>query len=427
MNDARFSSGDERWPLMAALTWIATRSLKFVEKLAFCDPAEADKFLFEARKMSGAPCQISYSASFHSLNEKIESRAIVGSGSKIRWTVAPAHEQLPIQKCFSLATVSDEFEACAFRPHELSNANRGAGYTLILQDFTFHDTDCFTPKGSGFGFPNPDGSRDRWTWKAVTFAREDVLHVWADWPVFSAWKLARTRAWQPPRGISADWLKNLPLGQYVTLSDAVDLLAFGPDRLPIGLSAIEERAARLAAGLVLMLAGQDAKVTLCGNAAVRAPEFPGGTAPAASLRRIEPMELADMTLVVDGARDWLGPMQFADEYPEIGQGTNSVSFVGVKVRRKSLRRWLADLSGKASDKRRGPRDAYPWKKIEAKLIRLMDHHGDFSADDPEWNAQARLEEKLMVFCEEECRRSPSPSQLRTRVRPWLAAWRTARK
>ena len=157
------------------------------------------------------------------------------------------------------------------------------------------------------------------------------------------------------------------------------------------------------------------------------PEFPGGTAPAASLRRIEPMELADMTLVVDGARDWLGPMQFADEYPEIGQGTNSVSFVGVKVRRKSLRRWLADLSGKASDKRRGPRDAYPWKKIEAKLIRLMDHHGDFSADDPEWNAQARLEQKLMVFCEEECRRSPSPSQLRTRVRPWLAAWRTARK
>jgi hypothetical protein len=91
MNDAGFSSDDERWPLMAVLTWIATRSLKLAEKLAFSDPTEAGQFLFETRKVFGAPCQISYSASFHSLNEKIESRAIVGSGSKIKWTVAPAH------------------------------------------------------------------------------------------------------------------------------------------------------------------------------------------------------------------------------------------------------------------------------------------------------------------------------------------------
>jgi hypothetical protein len=51
-----------------------------------------------------------------------------------------------------------------------------------------------------------------------------------------------------------------------------------------------------------MLAGKEAKVTLCGNATFRLPEFPGGIAPAAILRKIEPGELADMTLVVDGAR-----------------------------------------------------------------------------------------------------------------------------
>jgi hypothetical protein len=372
----------------------------------------------------GAPCQISYSASFHSLNEKIESRAIVGSGSKIKWTVAPTHEQLPIKKCFSLATVSDVFEACAFHPQELLNAN--CSHALRLQDFTFHDVGCFTPEGSGFGSPNPGGSRERWMWKAVTFSREDVLRVWGDWPVFSAWKQARTRAWRLPRGISADWLKNLPPGQYVPLSDVVELLAFGRDRLPIGLSFIDEHAARLSAGLALMRAGKEAKVTLCGNATFRLPEFPGGIAPAAMLGKIEPRELADMTLVVDGARDWLGPTQFANEYPEIGQGRNSVSFVSVKVQRESLRRWLAELSGKASSKKRGPRDAYPWKEMEAKLIQLMDYHGDFSTDDPEWNAQARLEEKLTAFCEEECRRSPSVSQLRTRIRPWLATWRSAR-
>jgi hypothetical protein len=104
LQEAGFSSDDERWPLMAVLTWIATRSLKLAEKSAFCDPAEAGQFLFETRRMFGAPCQISYSDSFHSLNEKIESRAIVGSGSKVKWTVAPADEQLPIEKCFPLAT-----------------------------------------------------------------------------------------------------------------------------------------------------------------------------------------------------------------------------------------------------------------------------------------------------------------------------------
>jgi hypothetical protein len=105
MNDAGFSSDDDRWPLMAVLTWITTRSLKYAERLAFSDPVEAGQFLFESRKMFGAPYQLTYSGSFHSLIEKIESRAIVGLGTKIKWTVAPAHEQLPIEKCLSLAKI----------------------------------------------------------------------------------------------------------------------------------------------------------------------------------------------------------------------------------------------------------------------------------------------------------------------------------
>jgi hypothetical protein len=105
MNGAGFLSDDERWPLMAVLTWIATRSLKLAEKLAFWYPAEAGQFLFETRKMFGAPGQIDYSSSFHSLNEQIESGVIVGSASKIKWTVAPAHEPLPIEQCFALAKI----------------------------------------------------------------------------------------------------------------------------------------------------------------------------------------------------------------------------------------------------------------------------------------------------------------------------------
>ena len=206
--------------------------------MAFCDPAEASQFLFETRKMFGAPYQLTCSVSFHSLIEKIESHAIVGSGTKIKWTVPPTHEQLPIEKSFSLAKSSEIFDACVFRPQELLNTNRGEGFTLTLQDFIFHDEDCVTPKGSGYGSPKSDGSRERWTWKGVTFSREDVLRVWRDWPCFSAWKQARARAWRPPRNISADWLKTLPPGQYVSLSDVIALLAFGPDLLPIGLNNI---------------------------------------------------------------------------------------------------------------------------------------------------------------------------------------------
>ena len=101
MNDVGFSSDDERWPLMAALTWIATRSLKYTECYAFSNPVEADYFLSNRREGSGAPFQIGYADSFRSLNEMIESHAIAGLGTKIKWTVVPAHEQLPIEQCFS--------------------------------------------------------------------------------------------------------------------------------------------------------------------------------------------------------------------------------------------------------------------------------------------------------------------------------------
>jgi hypothetical protein len=134
----------------------------------------------------------------------------------------------------------------------------------------------------------------------------------------------RKRTWRPTKDLSPDWLKYLPPGQYISLSDVIALLAFGPDLLPIGLNNIEENAARFRAGLALMIAAKESKVTLCGHGTFRLPEFPGGIAPVAMLGKIEPKELADMTLVVDGARDWLGPKRFANEYPEIGQGKDSV-------------------------------------------------------------------------------------------------------
>jgi hypothetical protein len=218
---------------------------------------------------------------------------------------------------------------------------------LTLQDFTFHDTDCFTPKGSGLGIPNPDGSRDRWTWKAVTFARQDVLRVWADWPAFSAWNLARTHAWQPPCGISADWLKNLAPGQYVSLSDAVDLLAFGRGKMAIGLAEIDERAAQLRAGIALINAGIEGKVELLGTPCERLQTHPHLLRRTGRRTVIGSDTLPDLIPVPFGGRDWLGPRFYADQYAEIGHAPHSVSFCDVRVERATLRKWLTTVSTKA--------------------------------------------------------------------------------
>ena len=59
----------------------------------------------------------------------------------------------------------------------------------------------------------------------------------------------------------------------------------------------------------------------------------------------------------------------------------------------------------------------------AKTYQLMSYHGPFSADDPVWDAQARLEEKLLKFCYDKTGREPSIGSLRTHLKPWLETWR----
>jgi hypothetical protein len=77
--------------------------------------------------------------------------------------------------------------------------------------------------------------------------------------------------------------------------------------------------------------------------------------------------------------------------------------------------------------RRGPPPKYAWDTIREETFRLMDHHGDFSDDDPKWNRQACLEKALLLFCANKFGKDkePSPSRLRDRdkIPRWLAEWR----
>jgi hypothetical protein len=67
--------------------------------------------------------------------------------------------------------------------------------------------------------------------------------------------------------------------------------------------------------------------------------------------------------------------------------------------------------------------AFDWAAIEAESVRLMEHHGDFTDDDPEWNAQARLETALLTFCQRTWKREPGLSTLREKLILWLVKWR----
>jgi hypothetical protein len=59
--------------------------------------------------------------------------------------------------------------------------------------------------------------------------------------------------------------------------------------------------------------------------------------------------------------------------------------------------------------------------VAEEVDRLMDHHGDFSQDDPEWNAQARLTEAIIRKFGE-----AAPSTVDEYIKDPLLAWRERR-
>lgn len=256
----------------------------------------------------------------------------------------------------------------------------------------------------------------------ITIAKADLLRLW---PPFLDWEAVKLKPWRPSADLSVDWMKSLPVGENISLSAVIDLLTFGKSRAPVGLSDSEIMTARLRVGLAIDAARRQGKLQLLGRPAQRNPKEPQ------SVRSLGPLDKIGLNVNGDaillpvpyGACDWLGPLRYIEEYEEIGFSKESVRFIEVTVHRDSLRLWLADLSGEASERKGGRPPEFPWGEIKAEAIGLMDYHGDFSTDDEEWNAQARLEEALTEFCSKKYDRVPSPSTLREKLPAWLAEWR----
>jgi hypothetical protein len=67
-----------------------------------------------------------------------------------------------------------------------------------------------------------------------------------------------------------------------------------------------------------------------------------------------------------------------------------------------------------------------WKMVGEEVFRLMNHHNEFSDDDPEWNAQARLESAIADFCETTFGIRPGETTIREHIREPLERWRRSR-
>ncbi len=74
----------------------------------------------------------------------------------------------------------------------------------------------------------------------------------------------------------------------------------------------------------------------------------------------------------------------------------------------------------------GRKQEYDWSLVEIETLRLMDSNGDFDRSKRSWNAQARLEDALLDFCERKLGREPSPAALRRNLSVWLETWRSSR-
>ena len=75
-------------------------------------------------------------------------------------------------------------------------------------------------------------------------------------------------------------------------------------------------------------------------------------------------------------------------------------------------------------KKRGRKKTVQYAALEAETLRLMNHHGEFSDDDPEWNGVEKLIAALQQFHSKKFEMEPGRSTLQRYVPTWLVKYRS---
>ncbi len=118
---------------------------------------------------------------------------------------------------------------------------------------------------------------------------------------------------------------------------------------------------------------------------------------------------------------WRQALRWLEDH---GFDPDAATFEGEALARKIAR---AFPQNSAALKRKGGRPtAVDWDVVKKEAIRLLNYHGEFGSDSPNWNAQARLEEALEDYCETKFGTRPARSTLQGHVPPWLVEWRNSK-
>jgi hypothetical protein len=99
-------------------------------------------------------------------------------------------------------------------------------------------------------------------------------------------------------------------------------------------------------------------------------------------------------------------------------------YFNVQIERDSFINWIKSmlaskltLSQSIPKKKKGRRPLYDWAPVQRWVFELMDHHEEFLPGDREWDAQARLEEKISEKMNNDD--GPSESLVREHVSKYL--------
>jgi hypothetical protein len=263
----------ERWSPIQVLLWIATRNRRFMKALKGLPISSLEECLWRLRSENHAPNAMTLANALQEFRREVE--------------------------CGSLRTLN-----C-----ELPPKNGCAPATFNIPEFALR-TD---------------------SWRAA-----DVLRAWPAWPPAPAWNAATASSWQPRSGIPKGWIKTLPADRYLPLAEVVKILAFGPEKMAIGLSLVEEQVERLRAGIAIVAAAGKGKIKFVGMLCERCKGQPHLLRQRGPRILIESETLRELAPVPFGGEGWLGPRHFADGYAETGHAPESVSFFDVMVERHSL-------------------------------------------------------------------------------------------
>src|ERR1700732_11422 len=245
---------EDRWSPVEVLIWIATRSRRFMDALRGLPLFCVEDRLWRLQSETHSPRPLTLSTALLAFRKEVQRGSIRG----LEW--------------------------------EFPRAKDGTICTFNVHEFALMD---------------------------ISFRAADVLRTWPDWRPTLAWNAAKMRPWQAPRGISKVWIRSLPAGDYLPIADVVDLVAFGPAKMAIGLSDIDEHAAQLRAGIAIINAAIEGKIKLAGTPCERWQNQAHLLRQTGHRIAIGSETLHDLIPVPFGGRDWLGPRRYLHAYSEI--------------------------------------------------------------------------------------------------------------